>query len=976
MKLTGLCHGLLLGFVVVMLMACSSSGTTDSDGPDGDSPDGDESDGDEPDGDDPDGDMPDGDPENDIDGDGEIEVETDFDEEIDTASDGDADREEDADNDGDLDEDFIEDSDLDGDVDNDSDRDLENEDEVEGEAEAEVEVEVEVETETEVETFEDEISDGDIDPDALAACQNAYDIVCGITFNHTTVIGLNTEWDSYACDAELNEPGKAVVYKLSVPADNEVTVTLTNLTGELDLFILDTCDTGNCLDHSANGGTADEAVTFLSKGVEDWYTLVVDTPTTSTYNYTLSVACEALVDGDVDEDQDVEGLEDETEEEEEIEWPVALFDLDPASGMTPFFDFIDLTDFYSAPYPNDYYIGSDGLVNLDGFPLPPYDPQHPEGYYVASQYVSVFESLLDGFGNNTGVYFTFPDVLDLNSLPQTAAETKTFSSSILLLDIDPDSPHVGQLLPLEWHWTANPNNLETHGNLLAVSPYDGFPLRPATTYAVILTDGVTGTDAVSIGRTQLMTDLYRGEWIDNPKLSRAYLPLAEWLASNSATLDPDKVRAATVFTTLDPLSETRDMSLYLRQVYPVGSVPGTLQDCAFRSAHDGYVCFSGHYSSPNFQTGTQPYEISGGDFQFDVDGHPVVQQVESLAFAFCVPSDATPPEDGWPLVIVSHGTCGTHEGYIGSDPNDTSTRLLGAKLATIGIDQPLHGERATEVYSCDDLENYSFNFLNPLSARSVLRQGVMDNVALVSFIKYGKLNLSQATCSSWPNTADYAGPAEIPIDTSNLLFHGHSQGGLVGAILAGIKETINGYVLSGSGGRTQITIMERTNPNFLAMLDLVGVLPTAQAYKLHPLFMIIQSIVEVTDPINYAPLWTERPYDDVARNIMVTTGFNDDQTPKNSTYAMATAGWTPLIEPLVPPVPESVIGLELRGIAVESRPATQTVQGPDDGYATSGLCQYPDDGHYAIYQNDDAASMVQEYLRSLAYDGQGQLGGY
>ena len=415
---------------------------------------------------------------------------------------------------------------------------------------------------------------------------------------------------------------------------------------------------------------------------------------------------------------------------------------------------------------------------------------------------------------------------------------------------------------------------------------------------------------------------------------------------------------------------------FIRSEYPNGDLPGALVDCAYTGSHHNHICFEGHYTAHNFQSGTQPYQYFGGSFAFDENGDPVSQVVETLDFAFCISTEQSAPQDGWPIVLVSHGTGGDYNNYIGDSESgdyEISDELCSAGLATIGINQPLHGARGNG-YTSDELELYSFNFGNPESARATMRQSVLDNIQLTAFIKAGKLTISQSVCSSWPGSEVYSGPNEIPIDTNTILFHGHSHGGLSGAMLAGVEDDILGYVLSGSGGRISNTVMERTDPDVLQMLEDNGLVDRDDMHKFHPLLLLIQTAGEVTDPINYAPYYTITPHDDRAKNVMFTSGLLDPQTPKSTTYALATAALIPQIKNAAGTTPEAVGGLQLIGIDPVMRPASNTVQGPDLNMATSGLLQYPDDGHFAIFYNEDAAEVYRYYLHTIAYTSVGVLG--
>lgn len=825
-----------------------------------------------------------------------------------------------------------------------------------------------------VEDFDNDIAtcetaDGDeeVEEDVEApVCSSTLSLTCDNNFIHSILSNQQQDLiDTYSCASSLTLDSPEVIYTFSTNNECSVEITLTNLSYDHSLFRLSACDGSYCEDSSTNEGNTSESLSFNTLPGEE-HLIAVDASGTTFTNYTIDVNCVCLVDGD-----------EEIEEEEEVDVDGETLELSAISGLTPYFDFDAYDDdFFGSPWPNDFYKNSSGKLIMDDFPIPSFTENY-EGALLMMLYKNISETM-DGFGNNTAVYWTFSEAIDTSTLPQSADSSMDFSSSVLLVNIDPDSDYYNDLTPVEWHWTPSATGtFEPVGNLLAVAPYDGFPLEPYTTYAMILTDGVTDTDSNPLGRTEQMADLYSARGTGDIKLDNAYAPFAVWLAANSGMLDQSRVRAVTVFTTQNPVEETKRMADYIKAEYPDGELSGALASCAYSHSETGYVCFEGTYTSPNFQSGTKPYDLltgtSGGGFKFDINNDPIEQESENIDFSLCVPSDASVPTGGWPLVMYSHGTGGDEESFMNNGPYNTADLLLGEKMAVIGIPQPLHSTRGDN-YNAMQLEMYSFNYTNPESARATLRQSVMDTVALNSFIKAGKLVISESSCTSWPTSAVYSGPNSITFDTDNILFFGHSQGGLTGSMAAAVEPDIKGWVLSGAGGRMGITVMERSDPDILALLASYNIIETQDAYKHHPLIMIVQLITEITDPINYAPYWVAKPFNNIARSVMVTTGFNDSQTPKNSTYAMSIAGRVPQIEPETPPLDEVVEGLTLRNISSFARNASNTVQGPNTQYKTCGLLQYPSDGHFAVFNNSDAAYMYQEFLRSIAYTGVGVLG--
>lgn len=119
-------------------------------------------------------------------------------------------------------------------------------------------------------------------------CSNAVELSCGVTFNGTastapSVIG------TYGCNT-WTETGPERVHTVVAGADGSITATITNFTGDLDVYILGSCDPMDCLGTvSSSSATYDYAV-----GGETYY-IVVDADDGSGSAYDLLVTCQEPV---------------------------------------------------------------------------------------------------------------------------------------------------------------------------------------------------------------------------------------------------------------------------------------------------------------------------------------------------------------------------------------------------------------------------------------------------------------------------------------------------------------------------------------------------------------------------------------------------------------------------------------------------------------------------------------------------------
>ncbi|MCK9463981.1 MAG: M23 family metallopeptidase [Proteobacteria bacterium] len=118
----------------------------------------------------------------------------------------------------------------------------------------------------------------------------------------------------YGCGSEFVYSGPEIAYSFATDLDEPVTVTLTGLFADLDLFVLGgtACDGEDCIAESSEGDTADEALSFdAAAGVE--VVIVVDGWEGAVSGFTLGVECDGDLpqedppDAGADTDADTDG---------------------------------------------------------------------------------------------------------------------------------------------------------------------------------------------------------------------------------------------------------------------------------------------------------------------------------------------------------------------------------------------------------------------------------------------------------------------------------------------------------------------------------------------------------------------------------------------------------------------------------------------------------------------------------------------
>lgn len=613
-----------------------------------------------------------------------------------------------------------------------------------------------------------------------------------------------------------------------------------------------------------------------------------------------------------------------------------LFFACSASGNGPRVLF-DGDGFWDAPFPSDART-VDGHPDLSGLP-------GREDYDLVELYASDIESLR-GFGTNAPIWLRFDGDLDLEALPSPAESTWP-GSPLLLVDVDPDSPERGSLVPWTWAWQATPTTFQAD-QLLAVQPLWGFPLQPARTYALVLRTDIARPSGV-------FPEVFAA---DHPEHA-AYASLGETLFQLG--IDSQEVAAATVFTTQDPVSE---MAVYVDHIRSAISTPALDQALSRATTTAYYSAWLGELWVPLWQQGEKPYLTEGGGFLQDADGVPVMGAWERARFTLSLPVGLDMPEGGWPVVIYGHGTGGDYRSLGSSyDVLEVASVLGRHGMAGLCISLPLHGDRGTGA----DPELLSFNYFNPTAARGNFRQAALDQVYLAELLRSQAHQFELVELDGSP-----AGAARL--DPDRVAYMGHSHGGIVGAMAAPwLGEQLPAVFLSGAGASLSMSIVYRKAEG-LDIQELISttfeLAPDEELLTTHPLIGMVQTLGEAVDPLNYAPYWSQRPppWSASPADVLMTSGLLDEQTPSITAEILAGAGGLPILDPVAEVQPVN----ELLGLVGQPSPAALNLLAWDGTPVSGGLAQFPDGDHFPIFTDGDAAELYATFLET-ALSGQDPL---
>jgi hypothetical protein len=618
--------------------------------------------------------------------------------------------------------------------------------------------------------------------------------------------------------------------------------------------------------------------------------------------------------------------------------------------------------FFDHPWPSDLRL-ENGSPRLTGY-------YNPRALPIITTYLEAMKGQLDGFSPAAAGYLRFSGAIDPSSLPTTPRDGLDEGASVQLIDVDPDSPERWQrkLVSLEWR---EQEGVYYRPNTLAFMPSIGFPLRPHTRYALVVTDAVQAKSGGSIAQDATLAKVIGVADADAAtRAASATLAPAIGELENAGIARGSIVHLA-VFTTGDP---TKELIAVRDGVTSTVAAP-TAEDDQWVQGPVGpsWKEYQGRYGpSPNYQRGTIPFTHygDGGEFVFDDKGLPVLQSAFDLRFSITIPkSTICPmPPDGYPIVLYAHGTGGDWRSYI---DDGTATALARHCLAAMGVDQIFQGARqgsdpnATE--SQVGLTFYNFN--NPPAARTNGRQSAIDEVQRARLFTDSHMSIPAHVS---------ANGQEIKLDASRLMFFGHSQGGLNGPLFTAIDPAARGGVFSGSGAEIIIALLEKTEPQpsvaGLVTSLLLGLKAdeVEEEDQFHPGLSLIQSIIDVVDPLHYARLQTVDPRPGFApKSVYMTEGINPDGTgdsyaPPHGIEAHAIA----IGLPLQLPDQHDIAELKWGGPQPVTIPAEGLSGNLAGGKASGVLGQWAvppgDDGHFVVFDVPAATTQAAQFLQNLA----------
>src|ERR1700722_15473888 len=205
------------------------------------------------------------------------------------------------------------------------------------------------------------------------------------------------------------------------------------------------------------------------------------------------------------------------------------------------------THFYDHPWPSDLRRAADGTIDFTGF----YNPRQVP---LIDQYVGTTAGLLQGFSPASTMYVRFTGDIDPTTLPADPPHSILATSSVQIVNVGPASPEHGKRRLLETFW-QQADGVYWFKDTLAVRPALGYPLLPATKYALVVTKAVKAADGSVITPSSDLAEVLGLASLE-PSVKAAhdlYAPAVADLGSDG--IAASDIAHLAVFTTNDPTAQ-------------------------------------------------------------------------------------------------------------------------------------------------------------------------------------------------------------------------------------------------------------------------------------------------------------------------------------------------------------------------------------------------------------------------------------
>lgn len=583
------------------------------------------------------------------------------------------------------------------------------------------------------------------------------------------------------------------------------------------------------------------------------------------------------------------------------------------------------------PFPHDLFRDADGRVRIAE--LQSTDPL----WEVTRQQLEQ----RDGFCTTCSVYFPLAGSLDPTSIPSDAepGDTPSLDDAVFMVDVDPDSPEAGRLIPVRVDYPAR----DAH---VVVQPVRGVVLARERTYAVALTDQIRGADGSPLEPSDGFVAVRDGGTGPGVDRARAVMEPA-FVALEDMGVERQHIVSLAVFTTWDPTRE----ALALQGVVDAADTPAASLDRVWTGAqidelfgtpaesrpgldvppaggtegdravvHETVgLVLTGRFEAPRVVEGEADAAAPGFPLR-DEAGQPMAGPMQSVPFTLVVPEAADPTS--LPVVIFHTGLGDSRQ--LGLVLADTLGR---AGYAVLAVEPFLQGERAAGAGDTKHFlrESGSSSTLGPDGmveadgAGVILRQlglnledtghseeltgapgfwlGTMeqqlaDDLAAIRWVLAGDVS---ALADADPSLAG------LSFDADHVAFFGGFPGAATGVLLEALVPTLSAVVLVYPPGSwvemfTESPVgMDRYAFVYGGYFHLTGSFDgNERRLVVHPAWDLYRWVIEPVDPLAFAPVLFDAPlHDGHHPDLLVQLARYDEWVGPPTSEGLLTAAGIP-----------------------------------------------------------------------------------
>jgi pimeloyl-ACP methyl ester carboxylesterase len=425
----------------------------------------------------------------------------------------------------------------------------------------------------------------------------------------------------------------------------------------------------------------------------------------------------------------------------------------------------------------------------------------------------------------------------------------------------------------------------TNNTTLAILPVK--PLKPKTRYLVVLTNGLKGVGDVPVKADTIYTLAKGGDALTGDfegletlrKVVNGYENLAD-----AAGIAKDSIVLSWSFTTQsigDVMQNVFDNSTASTiTTVPTGKTtkdfldPEGTNDLVVGKAdvHIGSMKVPYYLDAPTEANPTGPltgfWKGANDAAVTQLNLQPVKTQDVTVPVIITVPSavskaGATPPAEGWPVIIFQHGVTANRSSTlaIANAYADAGFMVIGIDMVLHGItdtSHPLHADNSPFAedkepsMGLDFVDNTTLaagpdekpddsgtHFIN-LSSLLTSRDNIRQSVANLFVLRKSLANMVSAS-----------GGEAIPVDENIVRFSGHSLGGMVGTNYLAFDDTVGAasFFMPGGGIAQLLNGSESFGPKIRTGLEAKGV--SAGTPEFDAFFIAAQTVLDSADPINF-----------------------------------------------------------------------------------------------------------------------------